>query len=63
MRDEVFGKFTDNWIKRNQQLTVSDIAEDFVSVTDIKQYIYCPRIVYFDRLLHATLVFGSHCMR
>jgi CRISPR-associated exonuclease Cas4 len=40
-------------------MPVSDIAEDFVSVTDIKQYVYCPRIVYFDRVLHATPIFGS----
>ncbi len=37
---------------------VSDVAEDFVSVTDIKQYTYRPRIVYFERVLHATPIFG-----
>lgn len=40
-------------------MPVSDIAEEFVSVTDIKHYIYCPRLVYFDRVLHATPIFGS----
>jgi CRISPR-associated exonuclease Cas4 len=40
-------------------MPVSDIAEDFVSVTDIKHYVYCPRLVYFDRVLHATPIFGS----
>jgi CRISPR-associated exonuclease Cas4 len=49
----------DKWLRSKQKLPVSDIAEDFVSVTDIKQYVYCPRIVYFDRVLHATPVFGS----
>lgn len=49
----------DKWLRRKQKLPISDIAEDFVSVTDIKQYIYCPRIVYFDRVLHATPIFGS----
>lgn len=49
----------DKWLKRKQQLPVSDIAEEFVSVTDIKHYIYCPRLVYFDRVLHATPIFGS----
>jgi CRISPR-associated exonuclease Cas4 len=53
------GKVKDEWLKRQQWLHVSDVAEDFVSVTDIKQYIYCPRIVYFDRVLHAAPVFGS----
>jgi len=49
----------DKWLRSKQKLPVSDIAEDFVSVTDIKQYVYCPRIVYFDRVLHATPIFGS----
>jgi len=49
----------DKWLRRKQKLPISDIAEDFVSVTDIKQYVYCPRIVYFDRVLHATPIFGS----
>ena len=52
-------RFKDEWLKRKQRLPVSDIVEDFVSVTDIKHYIYCPRLVYFDRVLHAAPVFGS----
>ena len=52
-------KYKDEWLKRKQRLPTSDIAEEFVSVTDIKHYIYCPRLVYFDRVLHATPVFGS----
>jgi len=47
------------WLKRKQRLPISDVAEPFVSVTDIKHYIYCPRLIYFDRVLHATPVFGS----
>jgi len=35
------------------------VAEAFVSVTDVKHYVYCPRIVYFERVLHARPVFGS----
>ena len=38
---------------------ISDIAEQFISVTDIKHYFYCPRIVYFERVLHAKPVLGS----
>jgi len=49
----------DDWLKRKQRLPISDIAEELVSVTDIKHYIYCPRLVYFDRVLHAKPVFGS----
>lgn len=48
-----------SWLKRKQRLPVSDIAEPFISVTDIKHYIYCPRIIYFDKVLHAQPVFGS----
>ena len=48
-----------SWLKRKQRLPVSDVAEPFVSVTDTKHYIYCPRLIYFDKVLHATPVFGS----
>ena len=44
---------------KRQPLPVSDVAEPYVSVTDIKHYIYCPRLVYFDRVLHTQPVFGS----
>jgi len=47
------------WLKDKQRSTATDIAEDCISVTDIKQYIYCPRIVYFDRVLHAKPIFGA----
>ena len=47
------------WLKNQQKLQMSDIAESFVSVTDIKHYIYCPRLIYFDRVLHARPIFGS----
>jgi CRISPR-associated exonuclease Cas4 len=47
------------WLKDKQRPVISDVAEDFISVTDIKQYIYCPRIVYFDRVLRAKPIFGS----
>jgi len=46
-------------MKRKQKLPTSDIAETSVSVTDVKHYVYCPRIVYFERVLHAKPVFGS----
>ena len=49
----------DKWLKSQQKLRGSDVAEFFVSVTDVKHYVYCPRLVYFDRVLHATPVFGS----
>jgi len=49
----------DEWLKKKQRLPISDIAEPFVSVTDVKHYIYCPRLIYFTRVLHSTPVFGA----
>jgi CRISPR-associated exonuclease Cas4 len=49
----------DKWLRSKQKLPISDIAEPSVSVTDIKHYIYCPRLIYFDKVLHATPIFGS----
>lgn len=37
----------------------SDVSEDFISVTDVKHYFYCSRIIYFERVLHARPVLGS----
>ncbi|MCS7114486.1 MAG: CRISPR-associated protein Cas4 [Candidatus Bathyarchaeota archaeon] len=44
---------------KRQGLPISDVAEPLVSVTDVKHYVYCPRLVYFDRVLHAQPIFGS----
>jgi CRISPR-associated exonuclease Cas4 len=46
-------------LEKRQPLPVSDVSEPYVSVTDVKHYIYCPRLVYFDRVLHAQPAFGS----
>jgi len=48
-----------DWLKGRQRPPISDVAEPFVSVTDVKHYLYCPRIVYFDRVLHAEPQLGS----
>lgn len=49
------------WMRNleGQGLSTSDISEPSVSVTDIKHYFYCPRIVYFERVLHAKPNLGS----
>jgi len=47
------------WLKNQQKIRSSDVSEYFISVTDIKHYIYCPRLIYFDHVLHATPIFGS----
>jgi CRISPR-associated exonuclease Cas4 len=49
----------EGWIKRMQRPLTSDISENLVSATDIKHYVYCPRIVYFERVLHAQPQLGS----
>jgi len=59
MYDKLKNRKDMGWLKRKQRLPISDIAESFVSVTDVKHYIYCPRLIYFDRVLHAQPVFGS----
>ena len=45
--------------EKRQSLPISDVAEPLVSVTDVKHYVYCPRLVYFDRVLHTRPIFGS----
>lgn len=47
------------WMKRRRRLFTSDISEPFITVTDIKHYFYCPRIIYFERVLHAKPMLGS----
>jgi CRISPR-associated exonuclease Cas4 len=37
----------------------SDVDEEFCNVTDIKQFMYCPRVVYFERVMHARPIMGS----
>ncbi|MEM3736992.1 MAG: CRISPR-associated protein Cas4 [Candidatus Bathyarchaeia archaeon] len=44
---------------KSQSLPISDVAELLISATDVKHYVYCPRLVYFDRVLHAQPVLGS----
>lgn len=50
-----------SWMRKlkDQGLSTFDISEDSVSVTDLKHYFYCPRIVYFERVLHAKPSLGS----
>ncbi len=40
------------WLKNQQRLQASDVAESFISVTNVKRYIYCPRLIYFDHVLN-----------
>lgn len=47
------------WRRRRIRLPTSDISEPFISVTDVKHYFYCPRIVYFEKVLHAKPILGS----
>jgi len=40
-------------------LPTSDISEPLITVTDIKHYLYCPKIIYFEHILHAKPILGS----
>lgn len=44
---------------KSRRLPTSDVAEPLISVTDIKHYFYCPRIIYFEHVLHAKPQLGS----
>ncbi|MCX8176075.1 MAG: CRISPR-associated protein Cas4 [Candidatus Bathyarchaeota archaeon] len=46
-------------MKKKERLFTSDVAEGFISTTDIKHFIYCPRIVYFEKVLHVEPQLGS----
>jgi CRISPR-associated exonuclease Cas4 len=46
-------------MRERLKLPISDTAEHFISVTDVKQYVYCPRIVYFEKVLHAKPILDS----
>lgn len=48
-----------DWMRERLRLPISDVKEAYISVTDIKHYVYCPRIVYFEKVLHAKPVLGS----
>jgi len=48
-----------NTTRPSEQSHTSDVAEAYCSVTDIKHYLYCPRIVYFDKVLHCPPILES----
>lgn len=41
------------------EYSFNDAGENTISVTDIKHYFYCPKIVYFDKVMHADAVLSS----
>ena len=50
-----------SWMRKlkDRNLPTSDISETSISVTDLKHYFYCPRIIYFEKVLHAKPNLGS----
>lgn len=40
-------------------MPISNTEEELLSVTDVKQYFYCPRILYFDKILHVNQRLGA----
>ena len=43
----------------NDEYSFNDPEENTISVTDIKHHFYCPKIVYFDKVIHADAVLTS----
>lgn len=43
----------------NDEYSFNDAAENSISVTDIKHHFYCPKIIYFDKVMHADAVLSS----
>ncbi|HXG05744.1 MAG TPA: CRISPR-associated protein Cas4, partial [Nitrososphaera sp.] len=41
------------------EYSFTDAGENTISVTDIKHYFYCPKIIYFDKVMHADAVLNS----
>ncbi|MHA1929503.1 MAG: CRISPR-associated protein Cas4 [Candidatus Thorarchaeota archaeon] len=37
----------------------SDVAEQYLSPTDVKQYVFCPRVTYFTRVMKLRPIMGS----
>jgi len=46
-------------MQRSLRLPISDVSEPLITVTDIKHFLYCPRIIYYEHVLHAKPIFGS----
>ena len=49
------------WLRsiENRRPPTSDVSEPMITVTDVKHYFYCPRIIYFEHVLHAKPQLGS----
>jgi CRISPR-associated exonuclease Cas4 len=37
----------------------SDVSEFYVTATDVKQYVFCPRVTYFTRVMKLDPIMGS----
>ncbi|MBD3408042.1 MAG: CRISPR-associated protein Cas4 [Candidatus Lokiarchaeota archaeon] len=50
------------WRKRSLKYRSSestDISEKYLAPTDVKQYVFCPRVTYFTRVMRLKPVMGS----
>ncbi|RLI53267.1 MAG: CRISPR-associated protein Cas4 [Candidatus Thorarchaeota archaeon] len=36
-----------------------DVSETYITPTDVKQYVFCPRVTYFTRVMHLKPIMGS----
>ena len=50
------------WMRMGAKLWSSehaDVSEDYITPTDVKQYVFCPRVTYFTRVARLKPIMGS----
>ncbi len=45
--------------KRSRYSKITDVEEQYLTPTDIKQYVFCPRVTFFNRVMNLKPVMGS----
>jgi len=46
-------------VRKYQYSERADVAESYITPTDIKQFVFCPRVTYFTRVMKLKPVLGS----
>jgi len=44
---------------RFQYSRISDVDEDYLTATDVKQYVFCPLVTYYTRVMRLKPIMGS----
>jgi CRISPR-associated exonuclease Cas4 len=45
--------------KRLPYSRAADVSEDYITPTDVKQYVFCPRVTFFTRVMNLRPIMGS----